>query len=143
MMGLSDITEISDLEALTIMLKKMESECEGLSEEEEVKLLIEREIFNEKKLPVYFQDLAAYKNSPIYRCDYFEGWGFLVKDVDPSLWYTEAAWKYQFPGVEMPLSSTTISLIFNDEEYAFFNIFERLQIEAAKAQMMALNHLNT
>ncbi|MCB1068474.1 MAG: hypothetical protein KDK56_09865 [Simkania sp.] len=128
------VTGISDIRELVTMFGKMESEFEGLTEEEAIQLLVERGIFDEKKLPVFLKD---YENSLIYECDYFE-----VND-DPSLWYTQAAWEYQFPGVEMPSSSKTINFIYNGKEYAFFSIFERSQIEAAKTQMMTLNHLNT
>ena len=109
------VTGISNLGELVGMFMSMESELEELSEEEAIQLLVKRGIFDEKKLPVLLEG--------------------------PSLWYTEAAWKYRFPGVEMPSSPRSASFRFNGKEYASFSIFDRSQMEAAKAQMEALNRL--
>lgn len=129
------VTGISNLGELVGMFMSMESELEELSEEEAIQLLVKRGIFDEKKLPVLLEDQKVYGDAPMYDCDYFDA------DDDPSLWYTEAAWKHQFPGVEMPSSPRSASFRFNGKEYASFSIFDRSQIEAAKAQMEALNRL--
>lgn len=129
------VTGVTHITQLIALMQKIEPEIEELSQEEAIQHLVKCGIFDEKKLPVLLKDQEVYEDSYMYDCDYFD------RNDDPSLWYTEASWKHQFPGLEMPQIKSGVSFSFDGEEYASFSIFDPSQIEAAKAQIEALNRL--
>ena len=133
--GFLYVTGLSNLEKLIELLTSIEPKIGSLSQEEAIQSLVNRGIIDEAKLPAFIADLEAYDESPKYDCDYFDQYD------DPSLWFTEVSWNYQFPGVEMPRASQEVSFNVDGEEFAAFSIFTRAQIETAKAQVEGLNRI--
>ncbi|WP_420421378.1 hypothetical protein [Simkania sp.] len=132
---LQSVTGIASKDEFLHLFMDLQPELEGLSEEEAIQLLVDREIFDAKQMPAFFEDIKLYGEAGIYNCELFN------EDDDPSLWLTEAAWEYRFPGVEMPNSRGDVIFHFNGEKQVSFLVFDRPQIEAAKAQVEALDRL--